>query len=157
MAGTDVRVTLDNAAIARAVFPGGMIGNRMEFIGTSIETLGRIEAPARTGELRASISAGRVHANGVSATVRVSADSPHARYVLRGTIGPIHASLRRTARGQFAEAGRDSRGRKLRQRKRMPVGRSQGATTAFALAVSGQDANDFLTRAARAVVARHTR
>jgi len=130
--------------------------NRMAVIGASTVTLASVYAPKRSGNMVRSINAGPVRSNGTTASVTVSVDVPYATYVLKGTYGPIHAGLRRDVKGRFS-SGKDSRGRKLSQRKKMAVGRSQGRTTSYRLMVAGQSANDFLTRAADEVVARHTR
>jgi len=154
MAG-GTRIRLNEAELARVNYTGGMVSTRVGILAEQIATAARVYAPKRTGRMVLSIDTEKGYARRTGCSFRVTVDVPYARYVLRGTYGPIHAKLRRDAFGRFSGAGVDSRGRRTENRKRMPVGRSQGGPETWAREVSGQTANDFLSEAARDVLARY--
>lgn len=134
---TRVSVYLDNAAIDRLTLPGGMIYGYLNRLAHEVQVLAVTLAPSQTGALRASIRLGGGSFNQYGVSERVNATAPHAKYVLRGTTGPIRAN----------DGGL------------MPVGKSQGGISGrgltFTRVVSGQQANNFLREALVSVMRAH--
>ncbi len=123
------------------------------------------EAPVRTGELRNSIE-GETHRTGLrSLDVVISVDAPHTMYVLGGTQGPIMSNRLwafRTRTGlDLPRGGRDALGR-----PRLPflidngyvlrLRPGNGFGQRYRLQVRGQEANEFMARAAGKVARRHS-
>jgi hypothetical protein len=135
---TRVSVYLDRAAIDRLTLPGGMIYGYLNRLAHEVQILAVTLAPSRTGALRASIRLGGGSFNQYGVSERVNATAPHAKYVLRGTTGPIYAN----------DGGL------------MPVGKSQigglyPRALTFTRVVSGQQANNFLREALVSVMRAH--
>lgn len=148
MASTDVKVRLDNAALARLTLPGGMVSRRIDRISGEIALLARLNAPKRTGRLAASIESGQRFANQYGCTFRVKAGASYASYVLHGTGGRanvIRPGFIRDPLGRFAQGGRGW--------FHLPPG--GGYPWVWTRKVHGQNANDFLGRAAKEVLARY--
>jgi hypothetical protein len=155
MAVGATRIRLNEAAISAINYPGGMVSVRVGIVAEQIATLARVYSPKRTGQMVLNIGTEHGYARRTGCSFRVVIDVPYATYVLRGTYGPIHGKLRRDTFGRFTGRGTDIRGRPTGNRNRLPVGRSQGGPVTWAHSVAGQTANDFLSTAAREVLARY--
>lgn len=155
MAVSTTRVSLNEAQMSAINLPGGMVSRRVDRVAGEIATLARVYSPKRTGQMAGSIGTERGYARRTGCMFRVTVGVSYATFVLGGTVGPIRAGLRRDSFGRFQPAATDSRGRRIGQRKHLPVGKSQGGPITFREMVAGQDANDFLTDATREVLARY--
>lgn len=135
-----VRVSVNDTAIARAFVPGGMVWDNMRRFMLTTLSMGRIEAPVRSGELMRSLGqvltpSGRNQCRGT-----LYADADHARYVVGGTRPLITGNMKvRLAPHSYYTRPTSSRGYPGVLRRE----------------VRGQRANDFLTRAVRRALRIH--
>lgn len=128
-----VTVILNEPNIARMTMPGGMIFEYVTTLTREVLTVSIATAPILTGRMRSTLRR-EVGAWGpTEVTQHVLVGTEYARYVLKGTTGPI----------------RSPRGRLL------AVGASQGRRVTLAMSVRGQAANNFLGAALSRVMRSH--
>jgi hypothetical protein len=141
-------------------------GKRIErrFTATAIA-----EAPMRSGELKAGISGSMTRTGIRQLQTVIRSDAPHSIYVLKGTQGPIMSNRLyrfqgRTGlflpRGGFVRQGGRAVGidkEFLKSKGYMLYVRpGAGFGGQHMISVSGQEANNFMGRAAQAVARRHS-
>lgn len=149
--------------------PAGMTSRWARSIEREFVATAKVEAPSRSGDLRAGIRGTVYHPGPYTYSTIIESTAPHSLYVLRGTTGPIMSrrmwgfSQRYPhlygPRGGFA-TGNPVRGGKFDKRwmhehgyaMRLRPGKGFGYT--LEVTVAGQKPNDFFARAGE-VVARH--
>lgn len=135
MATSRVSVYLDEAAIGRMTLPGGMIHAYVQHLTFEVLEIAWATAPVLTGRMRSSLSRGGGSYNQYGCSERVFVGVDYAKYVLKGTAGPIRSPLGRP----------------------MAVGASQGGMfgVSWRMQVDGQAANNFLGAALTRVMRAH--
>lgn len=125
-----VRTFVHDQAITRMVLPGGQVFQSMYRIGQQMESVAQVEAPKRTHRMANTlrVSTTPVGTRGLQTNLRATVH--YAKYVVKGTTGPI----------------RSTSGKMLRFVSTQGYGSSYGVVL-YRRQVRGQRANDFLTRA----------
>jgi hypothetical protein len=131
----NVVIRVHEAQILAFTAPGGKVTSFLNGVLRTAEPIAKMRAPKRTGRLASSIEATRAGTNRpYRATGRLHARAPYARYVSRGTYGPI---IPRRAPFLWVHPAWN------------------GYPAHLAAAVSGQDANSYLQDAVYAAGTAH--
>lgn len=130
-------------------------------------------APERSGELRAKISGSVSRTGPRGLTTTIESAAPHSIYVIKGTTGPIMSNRMwgfwnnpafANVPGGLPRGGRINTSRGIVPNMKwlhangyaLRVRAGNGYPERFALAVSGQEANNFMGAAAERVARRHS-
>jgi hypothetical protein len=137
--GTRTRVTIYPPAVESLFLGGGDVWNWMERVGR-VNTMEAIrEAPRRSGYLASQHNLALTPARQYVVRYSVGNYADYAPYVRDGTTGPIQAGF--WDDGKHAYLG--------------PMAPWNGHNTLYAFQVSGQTANDWLSRARALTLARY--
>jgi hypothetical protein len=137
--GTRTRVTIYPPAVESLFLSGGDVWNWMERVGRENTIEAIREAPRRSGHLASMHNLALTPARQYAVRYSVGNYADYARYVREGTTGPIQAGF--WDDGKHAYLG--------------PMSPWGGHATVWAFQVSGQQANDWLSRARNRVLARY--
>lgn len=150
---------------SRLFNPGSLVSRWAGRVKRRFEEHAIQEAPMRSGELKAGIHGESFRAGTKHWEVHIHSDAPHTLYVLEGTTGPIMSNrlwAMRTTKphipfgiprgGRIMRPDGTMRGVDMRwlhsHGYAMRLRPGGGFPGGFALTVSGQDANNFMARAA---------
>ncbi len=143
MAGTNVRVTINDTEISSLFVPGGDGWDWMERVGREQLFLTLMQTPVRTGSLKASFNLALTPNGRNNVRYTVGSYSDHAIYVVLGTTSPIYAD------GLIVT----KEGYPLMWIRAAP--HSWNPNPRWARFVRGQTANDFMGRAADEILAKY--
>jgi len=152
------RIVINESQIKKFTQRGGDVNGAVRRLSEATEAEAVRLTPhkpgrVRTGRMAASIRAGHNWSNGRESRYTIRVGVEYATYVLLGTTGPIYPKHR--ARHYTTKGKRP--GTFSGRQPRLPVGKSQGGgpeSWTFMTSVKGQEGNNFLMRAVRAMMIR---